>query len=405
MGGGTAHQAPAQVVAGHPAVPVDEPVARRDHERRVGDDQVEPGLPHRLEETALGRVGVLEPRERQGQPGERQRTAVQVGGGHPLACRAACSACTPEPAPRSRAVRTGRRTARLAKRGGSPAHAQHQIPPGHPGGAAARADTARATDRAAQVGDHPGVGTLQSGDLVGVRADVHGGPHVGTVAHQPAVGQALVDRQREGRGGERDALLQQEEPDQRLQRRAAAGRPQGRDRLATGQRGVTGGPSRSRQPSAVYEAASSASRRRARWTGSGSGELGHPAIVPLRSASTPPARGARRRARASARRAQMSARRGRTRPGARGHGGGWATGSGGTSRSASAGLELWLKPSSGRAQPGRTLPPGSTVPREPDHTTRRRGAGSRGGRTGARRRRGTPGARRTRGAGRGAGRR
>ena len=70
------HERAAQVVPGHPAVPVREPGAGRDHERRVGDDQVVRPVPDRLEERALPQLGGGRAGQGQGQPGEAQRPRV-----------------------------------------------------------------------------------------------------------------------------------------------------------------------------------------------------------------------------------------------------------------------------------------------------------------------------------------
>jgi len=80
--GAGADQRPAQVVAGHAAVAVGEPPAGRDHERRVGDDQVEALVADRFEQAALAQVRLPGAGQGQGEAGEVQGARVEVGGRH-----------------------------------------------------------------------------------------------------------------------------------------------------------------------------------------------------------------------------------------------------------------------------------------------------------------------------------
>ena len=250
-----AHDVLDDAVAGHPGVAVDQSLARRrrDHERRVGHDQVE-GLPaHRVEEAAFGAGDSAGRACRdlvQGgvEPGEPERSRVQVAGDHPVGVLGEVQRLHPAPG-----AEIERRSDRLAdgelrERGGGRADPEHVV---------GRDDVGRAVQPGCQVGRDPQV-TL----VGGVRADVHPCGHLAHRSLQDRRRTQPVDQPGQSSLGRLDAdrRLQQEEPGERLDRRTSPRRPHPRHRLVARERRMR------RRPEQVGHPVEGVARRRQRGT-------------------------------------------------------------------------------------------------------------------------------------------
>lgn len=248
------NERPAQIVPAHPAVAVGQPGARRDHERRVGHDEfVRLVVPDRLEERALAEVGGRGSGQREGERGDVQGAGVEVGGRHARGVPGRVQRLDAGPGAEVERGGDRRPYGDARERGGRAAHPQDDafLPAADPAGPA---------DRAPQVGhDEP---VLAVGPAV--RPYVHGrGDLVGAYGDQPPALQALGDGQDVGHACVRHGLLEEEQPDQRLQGVSPLVARRAGTVSLRASAAYAGAPSRSSSPSAVKAAPSRASRSRA----------------------------------------------------------------------------------------------------------------------------------------------
>lgn len=231
----------AQIVPGHAAVAVGEPGVGRDDERRVGHDQVvRLLLRDRLEQGALAQIGGGRPGEGEGERGDVQRTRVDVRRGHPRGVPGGVQRLDAGAGAEVERGAHGCADGEPGQRRRGAAHAEHH-------GLLTAADAARAADRATEVGDDEPV--VAVGPAVRPHVD-GGGDLVCAVggAGQPAGLHAGLDGQRRRHAREGHGLLQQEQPDECLQRGVAPGGPQRRDHLTAGEGGVGRGAEEFEQP-------------------------------------------------------------------------------------------------------------------------------------------------------------
>ncbi len=229
--GGAGDDAADHLVAGEAGVAVDQPLtgAGRDHERRVGDDQVERLAGHRVVEAA-GAVVDLDAVEQGVEAGHRERPLVDVGG-HDVAgvltevqgLDAAAGAEVERPVDR---VAHGQ----LGQRGGGRADPEDVV--GTDGDAGA-------VEAGGEVADHP-----PAAPVVGVGPQVHPGAHLADAALEHPGHAEPVEQAGEGslHVGDRHRGLEQEQPGQRGQRRAVPGGPEAGGGLVAEQGLVGGGP-------------------------------------------------------------------------------------------------------------------------------------------------------------------
>lgn len=226
---GLLHQRPAQVVAAHAAVAVREAGAGRDDERRVGDDQVVRLGADRLEEGTLAQIGRGGTGQGEGQPGEDEGSGVEVGGRDPGGVLRGVQRL--DAGARTDVERGGDR-----RTDGDPGECAGRPTDTEDDPLLVRTDATGTADRAAQIGDDEPVLALRSA----VRPHIDGGPHLVVLADHPAVLDALGQRECGAGPLVRDGTLEQEKPHQRVERRAATGGTQRRNRLTAGERGVGG---------------------------------------------------------------------------------------------------------------------------------------------------------------------
>ena len=169
-------------------------------------------------------------------PGDPEGPGVDVGGHHLAAVPgqvqrldAAAGAEVQRPADRLADGEPG-------QRGGRGADAEDVVGADPVGGA---------VQARGQVADHPEVGVV-----LGVRAAVEAGGHLADAALEQALGAERVDQVGERRlgGGQRDRVLEQEQPGQRLDRRSPAGTAQAGHGLVAREGGVRLGTQRGRHP-------------------------------------------------------------------------------------------------------------------------------------------------------------
>jgi len=241
-----AHDRLDDLVARQAGVAVDEALARprggrRDHERRVGRDQVEGLAGHRFPEGALAHLHV-DVVERGVERGDRQGARIDVGRDDPAGVRGQVERLDPAAGAEVECAVDRPPGGQLGERGGGRAHAQDMV---------GRHPDRLAVETGCQVADHPPVA-----GVVGVRPAVQDRAGLAT----RRLDQAAPDRpgERSDGGPLVDRGLQEEEPHQGRQRRSVRRTPQGRGRLVALQRrpggvteqavdgvhGVVGGPER-----------------------------------------------------------------------------------------------------------------------------------------------------------------
>ncbi len=203
----TTHDLLDHPVAGQARVAVDESLVRRgrDHERRVGGDQVEQLTGDRRPERAGADVDA-DVVERRVEGGDGQRARVDVGGDHLVGVAAQMQGLHPAAGAEVQRPRDRVADGELRQRRRCRADSQHVV-----GGDADRL----AVETGREVADHPPVAVV-----VGVRAAVEEGAHLAARGDQHPAPDERVDEagQRLVRVGPVDVGLEQEQPDQGLER-------------------------------------------------------------------------------------------------------------------------------------------------------------------------------------------
>ena len=202
---------------------------RRDHERRVGGDQVERLVPHRVEERTRADLDVRQLVEGRVELRRPHGPGVDVGGDDGVGVGRQVQRL--DSAPGAEVEGPGDRLAQreLGQRGRGGADAEHVV--------VGDADV-RAVEAGREVGDDPQVAVVG-----GVRADVEQRAYLAAGGTEEAGVLELADQPGQGAlgvlGGDR--RLEQEQPGQRGERRAVARPPQGRRGLVAAERLVGAG--------------------------------------------------------------------------------------------------------------------------------------------------------------------
>ncbi len=197
-----------------------------DHERRVGDHQVEPPTGHRLDQVA-GEQFPAQPVQGGRGRGEAQRTGVHVGGGHGAGVPGQVQGLHAAAGAEIQRGRDRRPDRGLRQRDRGAADAEHVVGPQRPG-----------AHVVAEIGEHP-----PAAGVVGVRAQIEPGADPVPGADQQPGGVRLVRCQRRERGPSGrlgGVTARHEQPDQGGERIVAGRRVPHGVQVAAGERRAGG---------------------------------------------------------------------------------------------------------------------------------------------------------------------